>query len=96
MKTTLFSTTVIISKLKHRCLEEHRKGCLRNLRDTHYVYFCSDSYTCFLASKLIAFACLSLSSSLHGRKELITIKDGYQELESKLWAEFINQLLIIV
>ncbi|MGP1959989.1 MAG: hypothetical protein ACTS77_04030 [Arsenophonus sp. NC-TX2-MAG3] len=33
--------------------------------------------------------------TLHGRKELITIKDSYQELEAKLWAELINHLLII-
>ncbi len=44
MKNTLSYTSVTISRLKRRCLEEHRQGCLRNLCDTRYIYFCSDGY----------------------------------------------------
>ncbi len=65
--------------LKQQCIEDHRQYCLRDLRNTLYIYFLADyTYTVILDNMTACSCWLIIGVTTHRCKDLVAGENDYQ------------------
>lgn len=79
-----------ISRLKAQWLEEHHAWAQRNLSDTRYAYIWADGIYSNVRQDDRLCLLVVIGVTVHGRKELLAVEDGYRESEASWYALLSN------